>query len=464
MPRLGSRDVRFCEACESVNGTTAVRCMVCSARLHPSSPDLFDGRYQTVRELGRGASGVVWAAEDRSLRRPVALKFLAPPLARNPTAVRRFQREAAALASIRSEHVAQVHAFGVEGPSSFIVMELIQGRTLEALLEEHESNETFIPVHRGLVMLRELARGLAAVHASGLVHRDVKPANVVVEQGTGRTVLVDFGLAVHTAERRALESVGSPAYMPPEQAAGEATLTSRADVYALGCTGYHLLTNRLVFPHDDVLSMIEAQLEQAPSPPSTHRPELEPLDWVFLRALQKDPADRFASAIELANALDSAGAPWLRQAVEGTADAGPHNVRILVVDDDDAFAALAVRAAQLAFFGTSARVARARTGEEALRDAAAKPPQLVLLDFHMPGLDGVEVLSRLRALPGASEARVLVLSAKAGEHARWRFDALGVDGFVRKPIELRALVDVIGSLSRARGWIPLEEDADEGTN
>ncbi|MCA9608491.1 MAG: response regulator, partial [Myxococcales bacterium] len=98
------------------------------------------------------------------------------------------------------------------------------------------------------------------------------------------------------------------------------------------------------------------------------------------------------------------------------------------------------------------------TGEEALLNAARKPPQLVLLDYDLPGMDGVELLSRLRSLPGAKKARVVVISAKAGDAERWRFDALGVDGFLRKPITMKELVDVIGALGRARGWIAVDED------
>lgn len=457
--------MRHCPECRSVNPDNAQRCLVCADELPVDLVHLVDGRYKTTKELGRGANGVVWAAIDVALRRPVALKFLSPRLTRKPEALRRFQREAAALASIRSDHVAQVYSFGIDGQSFFFAMELVEGEACDGIIGSHQENDEMVPVHRALVILIEMARGLAAVHSAGIIHRDVKPDNAVVERGSGRTVLVDLGLAVPDEDRREGTPVGSPAYMPPEQIRRGGRLSNRTDIYALGCTAFHLLTNQLVFPTSDVQDMLERQLEEHPRRLSSVREELEPLDHVIARSLEKDPEDRYASCTEMAHALELSGAAWLRRSPltgSGLLSLGteqPVAARILVVDDDDDFAKLSVRASQIAFFGTSAKVVRARSGEEALEKAARKPPQLVLLDYQMPGMNGVETLSRLRALPGAKDARVLVISGKAGELDRWRFDALGVDGFLRKPIELGELVDVIGALARARGWIATEEDA-----
>jgi len=458
--------VKRCAECDCVSRDDAVVCMVCDAPLELAAQELFDGRYLTKRELGRGASGVVWEAEDVGLKRPVALKFLSPRFARMPVAVRRFQREAAALASVRSSHVAQVFGFGIDSATLYMAMELIEGSSCGDILEQHEDNDTYLPVHRTLVILSDMAKGLTAVHAAGIVHRDVKPDNVIVERGTGRAVLVDFGLAVPAETARHSGTVGSPAYMSPEQVLGDAPISSRTDVYAMGCTAYHMLTNQLVFPTSDIGAMMRLQTSVEPELLSSIRPELEPLDGVIARAVAKDPEARYASVAELANALEMAGQQWLRPESAPSSDSvvqglpASVSARILVVDDDDDFAKLAVRAARLAFFGTQAKVARARSGAEALQNAAIKPPQLVLLDYRMPGMDGVEVLSRLRSLPGARAARVFVITGEAGEAQRWRFDALGIDGFLRKPIQLRELVDVITAMARARGWVALEETLD----
>ncbi|MEZ4340579.1 MAG: serine/threonine-protein kinase [Sandaracinaceae bacterium] len=453
--------MRACPECGSVNPRDVTRCLVCDDPLPGELEDLIDGRYRTLKELGRGNNGVVYAAFDVALKRKVALKFLAPQLVSKPRAVKRFQREASALASIRSDHVAQVYSFGIEKGAMFFAMELVLGRSCKKIIQQQTENDEWIPVHRALVILIEMSRGLSAVHSAGIVHRDVKPDNAVVEQGSGRTVLVDFGLALSGADANDHQVVGSPAYMAPEQIRGTSRIGARTDVYGLACAGFHLLTNRLVFETQDVKHMLSLQLDAEPPLLSSVRPELQPLDEVFARALEKDPEDRYSNCAELTSALELAGASWLKASVP-TIQSGEHEepvaARILVVDDDDEFAKLSVRASQIAFFGTSSKVARASTGEEALLNAARKPPQLVLLDYDLPGMDGVELLSRLRSLPGAKKARVVVISAKAGDAERWRFDALGVDGFLRKPITMKELVDVIGALGRARGWIAVDED------
>lgn len=458
--------MRFCPECSSVSPDGAKVCLVCGDTLADGGSELIDGRYRTTHQVGRGANGVVWAGVDVALRRPVALKFLPPRLIRKPQALRRFQREAAALASIRSEHVAYVYSFGINAESFFFAMELVAGQDCKSIIERYAENGEYVPVHRALVILTELAKGLAEVHAAGIVHRDVKPDNAVVEKGSGRTVLVDFGLAVPGDAAGSSGVVGSPAYMAPEQIRGTAQISSRTDVYGLACTAFHLLTNRLVFHTGKVQEMLYRQLGEEPQRLSEIRPELAPLDEVIHRALEKDPEDRYGSCAEFGRALELAGAQWLRPALARIEPGSDEAVaaRVLVVDDDDDFAKLSVRASQLAFFGTPTRVARARSGEEALENARLKPPQLVLLDYEMPGMDGVETLSRLRTLPGAHDARVLVISASAGEAERWRFDALGVDGFLSKPIDLRQLVDVIGALARARGWISLVQEDDEDTD
>lgn len=453
--------MKLCPECGGVNPDGVGRCLICDDGLPLEAPLLVDGRYQKTRELGRGSNGVVYAAHDIGLRREVALKFLAPRLTREPTAVKRFQREAAALGSIRSDHVAQVHTFGVDDGAFFFTMELVRGQSVKKIIRQHTANGVWVPAHRALVILIEMARGLAAVHAAGIIHRDVKPDNAVVERGTGRTVLVDFGLAIADVHTQDSGVVGSPAYMAPEAIRGAATVSARTDVYGLACAGFHLLTNRLVFDETNVQEMLKAQLAATPPKLSSLRPELAPLDDLFDRALEKDPENRFSNCAEMISALELAGAEWLKPSLPDSSSLEldePVAARILVVDDDDEFAKLSVRASRIALFGTSSKVARARSGEAALLNAARKPPQLVLLDYEMPGMDGVETLSRLRSLPGAEQTRVIVISGKAGEAERWRFDALGVDGFLRKPIEMKALVDIISALGRARGWIAVDPD------
>jgi eukaryotic-like serine/threonine-protein kinase len=423
----------------------------------PESP-LIDGRYQVESELGRGAMGVVYLARDVWLRRAVAVKVIAPALPRDPAAVNSFLQEAMALASVRSQHVVQVYAFGPHEGSYFSAMEHIRGRSLHEIIAEHRRHGAFIPVHRALTILSRIADGLTAVHQAGILHRDVKPENIVIEEDTGRPVLVDFGLAAPSDVGLNLQPAGgSPAYMAPEQAGcgvpGRA-VTARADLYAFGCTAFELLTGRLPFEASDPVELIEHHARTPPPVLSSVRRELAPFDVVFTRALAKDPLDRYESCAEMASALMAAGAAWKvdEPSSIGRLSEGDRPRRVLVVDDDPAFGRFAARAVELVF-QRHVQVSVTGTGAQAIAIAEQARPDLVLLDYDMPDLDGIDTLSRLRALPGGDRVRVLVLSTEAGiEVSRWRFSILGVKDFVAKPVGLQALAERVEVIADRSGW------------
>ena len=437
-------------------GDRRTECPRCGADM--TRPVLIDGRYELEAELGRGAMGVVYRARDVELGRGVALKLIAPEYARSSRVAAYLQREARALATIRSNHVVQVYASGPHKESYFFAMEFIRGRSLDSIINEHKAHGTFVPMYRALTILRQIARGLSAVHAAGIVHRDVKPANIVIEENTGRPVLVDFGLAV-SADAHA-ESAGTPTVMAPEQGRLHqgGIVTIRTDIYSLGCTAYKLLTGRLPFESRTIPELIRAHMTEEAKPVSSLRPDLAPFDPVFARALAKEPGERYATAEELALALDQAESRWVPPELSGASlpsgvfsQPGP-GLRALVVDDDDMFRAFAARAVKLAFQDVPVRVLAAGSGIEALTTALHNPPNLVLLDFDMPGLDGINTLSRLRVLPGGLEARILVVSARAQEQERWRFSVLGVHDFLAKPVQLQELVDTVARIAHRSGW------------
>jgi len=433
---------------------------------------LVDGRYAIQRKLGAGAMGVVYLARDIGLARDVAIKLIAPRAMVLPGAAEHFRQEASALAAIRDENVVAVYAFGPHEGSVFFAMEFVAGPTVFDLILEHDAHGTSIPAQRALHILIQVARGLAAVHARGIIHRDVKPANIVIEEDTGRPVLVDFGLALQAEAVDASSGliVGTPAYMAPEQAfrGGTDRVTPAVDIYSLGCTAFELLTNRPPFAGYDLLRQ-HAQL--APPKLSSLRPKLAALDAVLEKALAKDPARRYANCDAFADALTEAGAPWLgatepaslpRILVDRAKSPVPDTVHILVVDDDNDFRRFATRAAQLAFYRASVRVASAASGPSALDEARRTTPHLVLLDYDMPGLDGIDTLSALRVLPDASSARVVVVSARAGTEERWRFGALGVRDFISKPVDLPALVQLLTSIALRSGLISDASDDSPG--
>ena len=413
--------------------------------------DIVDNRYVVQAELGRGAMGLVFRALDIGLARQVALKIVAPELCGSEAMTSLLRAEARALARVHSPHVADVYAFGDRGGSVFFAMELVVGTNLGDVLTEHAARGALLPMHRAFVLLRQVASGLDAVHAAGLVHRDVKPDNVVVEDGTGRPVLVDFGLAVRRVGPGS-EDVpfgGTPGYMAPEQIAGGHALDARADVYALACTAYEVLCGRLPFDGASVADLLREHMVGSPTPVSTHRPDIGGADAVFARALAKDPAQRHPTCAELIDALERACA----QVPRPTVPVPPPDDRIvvLVVDDDPTFARLSARAAGIAFHGIPSLVQVAHDGHAALAHARAHPPHLILLDYDMPGLDGIHTLSLLRELPGCERSRAMVISGTAAQQEKWRFSALGVVDFLGKPVGFPQLLEALEGVAQRSG-------------
>lgn len=439
------------------------------------APLLIDGRYEVQAEIGRGGMGVVYRARDVGLDRLVALKLLkgdAP--AQHPHSIRAFQREARLLAAIRDPHVAAVYAFGRHLDGYFFAMEHVDGASLETIILEHSVRKGTVPVHRAVTILREVAGGLAAAHAAGVVHHDIKPGNVVIENDSGRPVLIDFGLATTGPQTEADMYGGTPDYLAPEELVrplDRSMWSSRSDVYSFGCMMFELLAGRPPFYGATGVPELLEMHRAAPIPSlAATRPELSPFDAVIHRAMAKDRSQRYPSALSLSLAIQAATDEW-RQATErkettpppgGEAEAAPSSaylpvaterVRVLVVDDDPDFLRFATRAVQLAFFGAPVEVSMAKGGERALESAQRAPPHLVLLDFDMPGLDGLATLSRLRGLRHGEAMRVIVISGRATEDARWKFAVLGVRNFVHKPVQLPELVTRIQEIAQRSGWL-----------
>ena len=283
------------------------------------------GSYQLVRLLGQGGMGEVWEARHRLLARGAAIKLVRPEVlgARNDAEarvmLRRFEREAQATASLSSPHTIDVFDFGVTDEGQFYyVMELLAGRDLESLVREFGP----VPAERTAFLLRQVAHSLADAHARGMVHRDIKPANIYVcRMGLEYDFVkvLDFGL-VKLRERNSGDTeslltldhttTGTPAYMAPEIVLGDADVDSRADVYALGCVAYYLLTGQLVFEAETPMKMLMQHVHAQPVPPSqrTELPIPRELDELVLACLQKDPDLRPQSAEELLRMCDGSRA------------------------------------------------------------------------------------------------------------------------------------------------------------
>ena len=461
-----------CALCGSPKASSDALCKQCGARSVSTAPIsirpfIIDGRYRLESELAEGGMGVVYLAHDMWLDRPVAVKVISAELAGDPAIVRGFQQEAKAMARLRHENVAQVYTFGPYLDSYFLAMEFVRGPSLDTLIDEHARAGTHILVHSALNILLRTLDGLGAVHAAGIVHRDIKPANIVIEDDTGRPVLLDFGVAAPKDPSQASTLfAGSPDYMAPERCRPEVGVdayTPRSDLYAMGCMAFELLTGRPPFDAEDVHEILQQHLDAPPPRVSERRPELAAFDAPLARALEKSASARFQTCSEMAQALREAGERYdteryQREPAPRSAPARPDvhaggELHVLVVDDDKDFGRFAARSVQLAFYRKSIKVTVAQSGSEALLRADECAPDLVLLDYDMPGLDGLDTLSRMRALSGGDKTRVVVVSGKAGVAQRWRFSVLGVRDFIDKPVDLQKLVSTIGQVAARSGWL-----------
>jgi serine/threonine protein kinase len=254
-------------------------------------------RYELEARIGSGGMGDVWRAHDRRLGRVVAVKTLARAHALDREARARFAREARLMARLVHPGVATLHDYHTAGGDACIVMEFVDGEPLKALLRRAGS----LPVRRTLEIVEQVALALDAVHAAGVVHRDVTPANLLVRRGDGRIKVTDFGIARSAPTRHREQGVvtGTYAYMSPEQIGGERThpVTGASDVYSLGIVAYHCLSGRLPFPAE----YPDALVRITQPPPPLPEPVPAPVRDLVERLLASDPAAR-PSARELAQA------------------------------------------------------------------------------------------------------------------------------------------------------------------
>ncbi|HSN26668.1 MAG TPA: serine/threonine-protein kinase, partial [Kofleriaceae bacterium] len=268
------------------------------------------GAYRVLQQIGEGGMGSVWLAEHSMLGRRAAIKVLHPSFSTQPEVVTRFFNEARAATAISDPGIVQIFDFGQQpGGSAYIVMELIEGETLEKRL--HRLGR--LQPTEALRVMRQVASSLSAAHARGIVHRDLKPENIFVvrdpEVASGeRAKIVDFGIAklVGDSSMKTQTSavMGTPTYMSPEQCRGAGQVDHRSDIYAIGCVLFTLLTGRPPFDAEGIGEIIAMHLREPAPAPSSRAPGISPqIDELVLRCLAKDPAQRFGSAGELAAAM-----------------------------------------------------------------------------------------------------------------------------------------------------------------
>jgi serine/threonine protein kinase len=272
--------------------------------LEPGHPELLGklADYDIESVIGQGGFGVVLRAFDRELNRPVAIKVLAPHLATVGAARRRFIREAQAAAAVVHPNVVPIHAVQAEADYPFLVMTFVPGGSLQQCVTRTGPLEAKVIVR----IAQQVAAGLAAAHRQGLVHRDIKPGNILLENGLNRALITDFGLA-RAADDAATQTgwlAGTPHYMSPEQAAGE-SLDGRSDLFSLGSVMYFMATAREPFSGDKPLAILHQILHKRPPAIRSINSDIpEALAGIIERLLQKQPSDRFQTAGQLSDWLE----------------------------------------------------------------------------------------------------------------------------------------------------------------
>jgi eukaryotic-like serine/threonine-protein kinase len=289
-----------------------------------------DGRYRLLRRIGSGGMADVWLAEDSHLQRRVALKVLHRRFAQDREFVERFRREAEAAAGLSHPNIVAVFDRGDVDGTYYIAMQLLEGRSLKELIDQGLTPE------QAVALIRQVLEAAGFAHRHGVVHRDLKPQNVIVDN-EGKATVTDFGIARAGASEitQAGSVMGTPHYLSPEQAQGQA-VTAVSDLYSIGVILYEALAGRVPFEADSAVAIAMKQVSHTPQRPSTIAPAVTPaLDAVVMRALEKDPGRRFQSAEAFIAALDAAGRDPAAEG-GGTAAFAPLPPPIVTGEDADA--------------------------------------------------------------------------------------------------------------------------------
>ena len=268
------------------------------------------GHYRILAPLGQGGMARVYRAHQENLDREVAVKVLPPWYATDRNFVERFNQEARVVARLSHANIVMVHDAGEQKGHIYIVMQLVDGGTLKQLLDQFQAEDKTMDVAEANRVFKQLASALSYAHEQGIIHRDVKPVNVLMDR-SGRPILSDFGIAKVLASTREQltrpgTGVGTPEYMSPEQCRGEA-VDGRSDIYSLGVMLFEALTGRTPFQGDNYPALVHSHIYELPPRPSSLNPAITPaIEQVILKTLMKEPVRRFQQVSEMADALESA--------------------------------------------------------------------------------------------------------------------------------------------------------------
>ena len=418
------------------------------------------GGYQIESIAGRGGMGLVYRASQRRPERTVALKVVVPELAADPAFRARFEHESNVAAQIEHPNVIPVYEVGEEDGLLYITMRFVHGVDLGGVLAESGRLEP----GRATRLVAQVGDAVEAAHARDLVHRDIKPGNVLVDP-SDHVYLTDFGLTKRADQSKGMTAtgmfVGTVDYIAPEQIEGK-QIDGRADIYSLGCVLFQLLSGSVPFPRESEIATIFAHVND---PPPRLQDVPEPLAEIVARAMAKRPEDRFQSAGEFARAALAAAdgsdhdvpseAPASDRAPAAptvTATEGAAKVTVVVVDDHPFFRDGVTRA--LERNGQIAVVAEADNGREALEMIRREAPAVALVDYQMPEMDGIALLREI--VRDGLATRVLLLSAVIDSATVFRAVEEGAAGYLSKDARREEIVNGVLSVAGGSTVVPPE--------
>ena len=420
------------------------------------------GPYRIEARIGSGGMATVYRAHHSALDRYVAIKVLPEFFAEDENYRERFQLEARSVARLNHPNILNAFDFGHDKGVPYLVMELVEGGTLADRLGSP------MELQQVVRLLRPVASALDYAHAQGVLHRDIKPSNILIRPD-GSPVLADFGLAKLADSVRKLTATGvvfgTPEYMSPEQAVGD-SIGPATDQYALGTVAYEMLTGRVPFEGETPGAVLISHLSRA-MPPTRELPgEISGhVDQVLRRGMAKAPQDRYPTVGAFVAALTPAAWPShlvderidLVAAQPRSSGAAHRPPLVLVVDDGAANRELI----EACLASIDCEIRTAEDGRTALRLIQEDPPDLVLLDVQMPGMDGYEVCSRIKARPRGALLPVVMITALDHTHDRVMALEAGADDFMSKPVERVELVARVRSALRLKALYDTLDSVDQ---